>query len=472
MFTTIDSLIPSLKLGLVSFSSLALLSTSSSVVAQEDSSCSPEVNGAVRECLTIDTPKAGDPGKFSTGFKILKDDGRVRRDIKVSNLKVSVNGVPQNIKPSQLKEYKGKGIPLRVVILLDYSGSMKDKDAGGKTKLEGAANGIQTFINQFPVGADVKVSVIPFAIANPDPKKCRPELHSRLLFNKNGRQEINSKLLADFYSPDLANLQNIINNLGNVNTLCADASTNLFEATAIALDFLSQRNNKDLYPYAEDDEVNKSKNPKLILVVLTDGFNTERLAYKADLTEADRKDNVTNRCSYNESDLKALKSQYIQTNKNQEIKIFTVGYYGEAYKNVRSSGEITCGDYGTKGLKASQFVDEKALQEIAKSGRGFPSVGGTAEGINKIFEDIYETISGGYDIEFFDLKADAGDKRTVEISVDIGDSRVLKASKDYTIPAYQKVEAGDRTLLFFIILACLILGGIPFSMWRSGLDSD
>ena len=405
-------------------------------------------------------------------FKILKDDGKVRKNIKASDLKLSVNGVSQNIKSSQLKEYKGKGIPLRVVILLDYSGSMKDNDAGNRTKLEGAANGIQTFINQFPVGADAKVSVVPFAIANPDPKKCPPELQNRLLFDKNGRQEINSKLLADFYSPDSANLQNIVSNLGNVNTLCADASTNLFEATAIAMDFLSQRSNKDLYPYAEDDEENKSKNPKLILVVLTDGFNTERLAYKADLTEADRKDNGTNRCPYNESDLETLKSQYIQANKNQEIKIFTVGYYGQAYKNVRSSGEITCGDYGTKGLKASQFVDEKALQEIAKSGRGFPSVGGTSEGINSIFQEIYETISGGYDLEFLDLKADAGDKRTVELTVDIGNGQILKASKDYTIPAYQKVEAGDRAPLFFVIIACLILGGIPFSFWRSGLDID
>jgi hypothetical protein len=450
--TTIASLIRSLSIVATStFLATLPVNAQTENFPSQDANC---YKGEKGFCIKVNDVKLSVDDKYVVTFQITKqEDGRSFGEIKPEQISVSIVNGKGALKSGELKKLEAGTIPLRVVILLDYSGSMKAKDQSGRiSKLDGATSSIRKFIDRFPSDADVKFSVVPFGA-----KCANSDIQKRLLFNEMDIDR-NNQLLGNFYSRDSAPLSNLINTLANGENIgkCG-ASTNLYQATAIAMNFIAQKDNKELYP----QEKNKPQ-PKLVLIVFTDGFNTEPLR------ASDQRDYQADICNNIESDLNELTSKSYKN-----INIYALGY-GKDPKDFTCKKNLVWDNYpyalNDNQIKSSEFLDKKALEKIATWGNGFSALGGKAEDIDKIFQQIFEAISGGYDLYFTDADSDAGEQRNIKVSFTNNGNTVSDIGK-YSITAYKPMEIRDRLLwLGGGVFAFLVLGGIPFWFWRNTLS--
>ena len=425
--------------------------------AQTENPLCVESNGKKNDCLKIESvrPSATNFSEYLLNFRATRADGRTQGDIDPNQVTVSINGKePFTPSKEQFSRRDEKTFSVRIVMLLDYSGSMAGKK-GDLSKLEKAVGEIRNFIASLPKDADVKVSLVPFAIINEE--KCKDkDLRNRLLFGGNPKS---LELLNSFHTPASAGLSNLINGLGDINNLCDSASTNLFEALTLTMDFLANQDNKDFYPDA------KEKRPTLAIFLLTDGFNTEPLQYSPTLLP-----NKT-LCERNEQYLKTLNQSYLTNKKYQEIGVFIFGYGRTDSINFKCN-DVYWGD-GTapqSKIRASEFVDKGTLDEIIKlRGSGFSALFDDDQGLTKAFEDFKEAIFGEYNITFLDPEADGGDRRRVSVSVarKNPDLPILTDVHEYSGSLYPPTPLPER--LPIVGGGVFVLAGISYLIWKMGL---
>ena len=427
--------------------------------AQTEKPLCIESNGKKNDCLKIESvkPSATNFSEYLLTFRATRADGRTDGDIDLNRLTVSINGKePFTPSKEQFSRRDQKTFSVRIVLLLDYSGSMANKidKTSDLSKLEQAVDGARNLIASLPKDANVKISVVPFAIINE--KKCKDkDLRNRLLFGGNPKS---AELLNSFYTPESASLSNLVNGLGDIKNLCDNASTNLFEALALTMDFLANQDNKDLYP----DE--KEKRPTLAIFLLTDGFNTEPLQYSPNPLSN------KNLCERNEQYLKTLKQSYLTNKKYEDIRFYSFGY-GRTDSSKFKCQDVYWGDGpAPQGqIRASEFVEDAFGEIINQRGYGFSAVFGDTQGLTNAFEDFKEAIFGEYNITFLDPEADGGERRNVSVSVSRKNPKLptLSDIHEYSGSLYPPTPFAERLPL--LGGGALFLAGVSYLIWKMGL---
>ncbi|WP_141211743.1 hypothetical protein [Pseudanabaena sp. SR411] len=481
MSTTIASSIHSLSLALILSSTVSY-----SAHAEGEESVCVDANGQRQACIQIvGKPKrltqcqeeearknapecqgmSANSERYELSIRATQADGQIINNLEQSNLAIKING--KSIKPSITTA--NVTAPLRVVVLLDYSGSMEALDAKDNRKLVGAVNGIKSFIQKLQKNPDVKLAVMPFA-AVPNKKACRSfPITDKMLFAENPKnQELLN--LNNFYAPNAAVLSTYLETLGNVDNLCLDTSTNLYDALALSLEFLGDRTNKEFYPPIPQDPKSSQgaeiQQPNLFIVMLSDGFNTVPFEKsQPDVCSSAHRDKFT--------------KEYLKNPKYSGIKIFTLGY-GKTPNQLQAQYRLTepaaCKHTSDKGtsknpVPAREFLDENTLKAIATATGGFSDMSGDAEKLAEIFTKIRNAIGGEYKLTYTLDKAERAEAYEISVSA-LFEGKTLTDTKKDTIGtfAFEILPLGDRLKLWGnVLLLAGIFGGIPFYFWAKSL---
>lgn len=360
--------------------------------------------------------------------------------------------------------------PSRIVMLVDYSGSMEEQDGQGVTKFVGAMEGIKSFVQELQTSdADIEISIVPFAKA--EAAKCSnfTVVSQDQLLQPSLSDSRTQELLGQFQSiknPDLiSDLDKRIQNKSN--WPCPDTATNLYDSLAKTLEFLGDTNNPDLYPPADSPIAP----PRLYVILLSDGFNTVPFV-----------PTVADHC--NPAHLNQFSQDYLQNTAYAGITVYTLGY-GLSPQQLQSQyGTSRCEDVrwvvgGNKRIPSRDFLDAAALERIAIETGGFSDLSGDAEGIAQIFRDIRDAIQGEYVFEYSqdDLCRNKGKAYTIDVvATDPNNAEFqLNTSERYSIGVFgdscdpkliTRIGIQMGTLIFFGVFAAT-----PFYFWTKSLNT-
>lgn len=467
--------------------SAPLLILAAPALAQAPSStCISETTGQRQPCLQfLETPQTSDTGTVELRLKATQADGRPIMDLTKENFTLTLEGETLSKGSYEFRLSDDRPAPSRIVMLVDYSGSMEEVDGQGVTKFVGAMEGIKSFVQELQGSeADLKIAIVPFAEATPKSCPGFTVVTENQLLQPSLAADQAQKLLGQFRSikePDLiTDLDERIQNKNN--WPCPNTATNLYDALAKTLEFLGNPDNPDFYPPAVAREPNlisrlsppdsSTVPPRLYVILLSDGFNTVPFA-------SGIKDNC------DPAHLKKFTQDYLQNSAYAGITVYALGYglspdelqtkYGASdCKNVRwTEGE-------NKPIPSRDFLDAAALETIAKATGGFSDLSGDSEGIARIFREIRNAIQGGYIFEYSqaDLCRNKGKAYTVTVTATSPNNSdlKLKASEGYSIGLFgdscdpkllTRVGIQMGTLIFFGFFAAT-----PFYFWTKSLDKS
>lgn len=335
--------------------------------------------------------------------------------------------------------------PAYIIVLLDLSGSMKQKDSGGSTKLEGAVNAIREFVRlSAKRGGDTQIAIVPFGESG---SNCKG-------------YSVNNTTLDKFFPAGDFKLQNYLDYLTGL-TPCA--ATNLYQPLDEAINFLG--NQEDSRFYLSEESKKSKLEPRLSIVLLSDGYH-----------------NKPNK----EKDFKRL-TDLLQ--RNPDLVVHTLGYglnldeLAQKYsKELKELAQKEKGQIATRRATSSdkeklakqlvriapeEFVDEENLAEIARLTGGIAEFSGNARDIAESLQVFLNSLLGEYEITYTHPNAERGSKHEVSVAV----NSVSSESKPYIITVFGRSLSRPiriSTIVFSLFL--LGFGGIlPFSMWAKKL---
>ncbi len=454
--TTIGFSIPSLSLAC-----LLLFGGSGSAWAQQNEQCNDDANYCARivsepivkgknvKLRVKITDSNGNPvdGVDSTRFQVVyKDTGEVIKNVGFSK--------PEEITPP----------PARIIMLLDYSGSMNFSTSSTtkKPKFKGAIEGIKQLVEELKDSqkdsSDIKVSLVPFAVIG-DSGCPNNKVNNQLLSGDN------SKYLGQFLAVNNSILTQRINFL-SANPPCDDTATNLYDAVTVAVKFLGDKQNPDLYPPAET----KKPAPRLSIIVLTDGFDTEKNQYQ--------KKTDSFKCGYFDT---TLKDDLQNLAKPLNIPIHTLGYGRRPDKFNNQNDQYGINDFTCKNaqkiLKGTRFlyVDFVAygeLNKIAKITGGISAIAGNTNEVLEAFAKFRKAILGEYEIVFTEKHPERDSKHIIKVVVRIDKSKIESNFAEYQFSGIGAEPPGllERSgILLGIIAAAGVFGFLPFHFWAESL---
>lgn len=394
-------------------------------------------------------------------------NGRTINNIDPKKFTLIVDGVKLASSATNWQKPEGSPSPARVVMLLDYSASMIAKDSRGSSKIEGAIKGIETFVDKLSKSnGNIKVSIVPFAY--PKQQECQKYPIADWLL-RSGHVN-NQQILSNFFAPGTKELRDYLNFLRQ-QPLCPATATNLYDALALTLDFLADRQNDQFYPPPSSN----LPKPGLFIILLSDGFNSVPFdPLYSDLGK------VEDRC--NPAHFRKLQYEYLLPEKYAEITIYTLGYgltpqeLGRRYNLNRPA---RCEDLSFDPKKenlpvpAKDFVDQEALQKIAKLKNGFFDLSGYADGIAQIFANFRDSILGEYQVSYKQPNADRSSQHQVQVVIPFG-NQLLSDTEEYTIRGiggFSLPVPVRFTILISAITLISTFGVIPFFFWARKLKN-
>ena len=327
--------------------------------------------------------------------------------------------------------------PAWVVILLDMSGSMREEDSQGTTKLQGAINAIETFIDLAAKREDnkTKIAIVPFG----EPGTGCPGFS----VDKNTLDLDNFVLAGD------VKLQNKLDTLADAESILC-ASTDLYQPLTQAIKFLGKT--KDSPSYLQEGE--KGLEPRLSIILLSDGYHNK---------------------PNEKQDFETLK-RLLEL--NDQIIVHTLGY-GLTPEELQTKYGLekpaTRQDIGTGPGKVpeKQFVDRDRLAEIGRLTGGIREFSGDAKEIAKNLQLFLIALLGEYEITYTEPNPERGGRKNLEVVVESpkDDSPVASQPKSYTVTIFGRTLPG-KTRFFMLLstLAVMVLGGVvPFWFWAQEL---
>lgn len=323
--------------------------------------------------------------------------------------------------------------PAWVVVLLDMSGSMRELDSRGTTKLQGAINAIEEFTDLAANrGGKTQISIVPFGESG---TSC-PGF------------SVDKNTLDKFFKAGDFKLQN---NLDNLAKLTPCASTNLYQPLSQAIEFLG--NTDDSRFYLPEGE--KGLEPRLSIILLSDGYHNK---------------------PNEEQDFETLKRLL---KRNDNIIIHTLGYgltpeqLGQKYKLGRAA---TKQDVNNQLVPESEFVDRERLAEIARLTGGIGEFSGDAQKIAENLQLFLIALLGEYQITYTEPNPERAAKRNLKVAVQSSkdNSPVFSDPKPYTVTVFGRPLPGKTRLLMLVsTLAVMGLGGVvPFWLWAKELKQQ
>lgn len=353
-----------------------------------------------------------------------------------NNFKLLVDRKPISFKPQDWKDPKATNPPpVWIIVLLDFSGSMNEKDRSGVRKISGAIAAVRELIkNASARGGDTRISVVPFGLSGPGCKQ---------------GYNVDQTTLDNFLPIEDAKLQN---HLDYLNGLTPCASTNLYDSLAKAVKFFDNSEDKRFYPPTDSDELLQ---PRLSVILLSDGYD-----------DASPDDDQ----SFHEL------SELLKRSSN--VTVHTLGYgltakeLGEKYHLGRPATRTDVGK--GKAVPEEEFVDEGRLREIAKLTGGISEFSANAKVVADKFRSFMDELLGEYEISYTEPNADRGSQHDVQVDVTSSEgTSTISEVKKYTIRVFGRPLPLKIRLIMLGILGILAIGGIvPFYFWGKSLKEE
>jgi len=331
--------------------------------------------------------------------------------------------------------------PAFIIVLLDYSGSMQQKDSQGTSKIEGAMKAIREFTtelgNRCPKNSTVEcpkpqVSIVPFG----DPgSACEGN-------------PVNQEVLNKFFAAGDFKLNNYLEFLAGQKPC---ASTNIYEPLSKSIQFLAADDPRFSVP-----EDSQQPQPRLSVVVLSDGYHNK---------------------PNEERDFNNLLALL---KRNEKITVHTLGYgftpaqLGQKYGLGRSAKRSDIGK-GDRKVPEEEFVDENRLAEIAKVTGGIAEFSPNSQAVAEKLKLFLNALLGEYQISYQQPDAERGSKHDVVAIVQSdGSSKVQSESASYTIAVFgRSLPLNTRMMMLLAVLITIALGGIlPFWLWANHLKQE
>ncbi|QHG21170.1 vWA domain-containing protein [Nostoc sp. ATCC 53789] len=403
--------------------------------------------------------------KVTLRVKVTKNN-KLQSNLKAQDFSLYVDCKSEDVKdcePINLEDWRNPKqstpLPTKIVVLLDLSGSMKELDKGGKPKLQGAIDAIKQFTQVLAVrGGDTQMVIVPFSdksqYTNCEDDPVTTEALNRFApANSQQHQQDIDKLQTEltrelFYKRAKTNNPKFIRPIDIESRICGE--TNLYQSLANTISFLGNLNqkteNNNQSINAKDENSNQNQ-PKLHIVLLSDGFNTVPFPERSEICDP--------------SNFEKLKTDYLQPYIGK-ITIHTVGY-GRTPKELGSDPDYSqvlrgesaeCTDikkFTNEKIREqfkSELVDQKHLQQIAELTRGINEFSGNSQEIAQRFQDILDTIIGEYQMTYIQKDADTADQHNVRVIVQSIGSE--KAS--YSMPFVFQVPSHVRVWTIFIFI--------------------
>lgn len=342
--------------------------------------------------------------------------------------------------------------PAVIIILLDMSGSMAEKDASGVRKLDGAIGAIRGFIqlvrNQ---KIPARVALVPFGEA--DKPVC----------SYNVTQEIIQGRLLEATDPKL---DEQVNQLAGASPC---AATNLYSPVAESVQFLG--NSQNYSQPADTSTLDEPVPPRLAVILLSDGYHTHR-------------ERINERQEF--QDLTRAFEQ------NPQVRVNTLGY-GESLAQLRDRA-TNCNIRDDQLLEPNAvdqiqncrlpdgnditrfIVDKPRLSQMADLTSGISQFPNNAEEAVKSLETFFKALRE-YQIQYIQADAEPADKYSAIVSVN-SPSRQLQLSSDpvtVVIPnfAYRRLPLIPDRLIILLGTLGLLIGTIwGFRRWSNQLKQD
>jgi hypothetical protein len=371
--------------------------------------------------------------RVTVRVKVTNDKGKPAMELQPEAFKLTVDGQPIAFDPQEdwVNPEAAVPPPAWIVVLLDFSGSMKAVDSNGQSKLNGAINAIREFTKTLAErGPNTQVAIVPFGESGTN---CQGF-------------PVNKETIDKFFPASDFKLQNYLDFLAG-QTACA--STDLYSPVQ---QFLGDRQDPRFHVPKDSNE----PQPRLSVILLSDGYHTG--------TEE-------------EKDFAALNTQL---GRNKDIIVHTLGYgltpqqLGNKYQLGHPATRNDLKDAGSgKNRKVSpeEFVDEKRLADIANLTGGIHEMSGDATTIAESLKTFLDSLLGEYQISYTDPKAERGSKHEVSVGVDMDGKTVESQKQPYAITVFgRSLPLAARAGLLTFVLVAIGAGGIlPFYLWAKSL---
>lgn len=345
--------------------------------------------------------------------------------------------------------------PAWVIVLLDFSGSMKQLDSiGEKTKLEGAIAAIRKFNQDLATkGENTKISIVPFGKGG---KNCPG--------NQVTVKELDNFIVAGDRQVE-ESLKKLETQLDN---LCA--ATDIYEPLRQAVQFLGNPEDTRFNPPVDSN----LPQPRRSIILLSDGYHS---------IYGDRE---------NEPELEAqdFEKLVFMLKTYPNITVHTLGYgltpqqlqqkYGlrqpPTIRDISKRGGVKSNNSAELNeLTAEEFVDQKRLQQIAAVTRGIALFSGNAEDISTSLTEFLEALFDEYEINYIQpINADRGSLHNVQVSLKLPNDSVDSEQKPYVFPwVSRSLPRLTRSIIFLLALVILLGGGIlPFVLWAKSIKQE
>lgn len=374
---------------------------------------------------------------LDTDFYILVDDKEVA--FKPRNWKSAKESTPP---------------PAYIIILLDMSGSMRNPDAKGQRKLNGAVQAVQSILvalaERTKSAANVQVAIVPFGASGGLCKTGFP---------------VNKETLDKFFTASDVKLKTYLET--EIASVDPCASTNLYKSLQQTVRFLGDSGNIRFYP-----EDSKLPQPRLSVVLLSDGFDSEFFDKDKDAVEIEE----------------FTKLQQL-LKRNEQITVHTLGYgftpaqLGGKYKLNRPATRKdiwSCFLFPSPNCKnnnppagkvpVDEFVDEQRLRDVAEATGGLSAFGADAKEVAEKLQVFLDAILGEYEITYDHPNPKRGKRHSVKVVA----ANVPSDSKLYRINVFGRTLPGDDRLKFLagILVFCFATGGFALWSWQKSLKDD
>ncbi|MDJ0557412.1 MAG: vWA domain-containing protein [Microcoleaceae cyanobacterium MO_207.B10] len=345
--------------------------------------------------------------------------------------------------------------PAWIIVLLDFSGSMKQLDSSGeKTKLEGAIAAIRKFNQDLAKrSTNTKISIVPFGKGG---KNCPG--------NQVTPKELDNFILAGDKKVE-ETLKKLENQLDN---LCA--ATDIYEPLRQTVQFFGNPEDTRFNPPPDAN----LPQPRRSIILLSDGYHS---------IYGDRE---------NEPELEAqdFEKLVFMLKSYPNITVHTLGY-GLTPQQLQKKYDLeqppTIRDISVRGgkksnnsedlteLAAEEFVDQKRLQKIAEVTRGIPQFSGNAEDISRSLTEFLEALFDEYEINYIQpINADRGSLHNAQVSLNLSNNSINSELEPYVFPwVSRSLPRLTRIIIFLLALAMLLGAGvIPFLVWAKSIKRE
>jgi len=349
--------------------------------------------------------------------------------------------------------------PAWVIVLLDFSGSMKQLDSdGNQTKLEGAIEAIRKFEADLAGRSNnTQIAIVPFGEGG---KNCPGN-------------KVNEQQLDRFKTAGSLETEKYLKQLERqVQNLCA--ATNIYEPLRTAIKFLGNPQEPRFNPPEDSGQ----PRPRLSVILLSDGYHS---IYGEENNEAELEGQDFEKLAF-----------VLQT--YPEVTVHTLGYgltpeqlqekYGlerpPTIQDLRQSGGFIYEEEFTNPERLEQiakeeFVDQNRLKQIADVTRGIALFSGNAQDVSRSLTEFLEAMFDEYEISYLQpTNADRGSLHNVRVAVTSPEKTVESEPKDYVFPWVARSLPGNTRAIVLLSVVTVLLGAgfIPFLIWAKSLKQE